>query len=885
MTLPNGTRLGPYEILGPLGAGGMGVVYRARDTRLGRDVAVKVLPAEFAEDLERLRRFEREARAAGRINDPNLLAIYDVGVHDGQPYLVAELLEGQTLRARLGGAALPVRKAVDYAIQLAHGLAAAHERGIVHRDLKPSNLFLTRDGRLKILDFGLAKFVPVRGDPPPVDDVSTTLGPGSGAGEGPPDRREPSPDASLLETAPGAILGTYCYMSPEQVQGLAVDSRSDLFAFGILLYEMLSGRCAFRRDTVGATFEAILREDPPPLADGDGRVSPALDRVVRRCLEKAPDERFQSARDLAFALEVVAGDGRVRPPGRPPVARWRRAGVALGLLAVLAVAAGAGAWIGRGSGPRPIRYQRMTFRRGAVHAARFAPDGQVVYAAAWEGRPCRIYATRPSVAALDPLGHLGPANLLAISHGGELAVALDPRWSSIWISRGTLARAPLAEGRPRPLRAEVRWADFAPDGQRLAIVTAAGGRDRLEYPEGTVLYESAGAISHPRVAPDGRAVAFLDHPKYNDNRGSVALVDTAGHVRPLTPEFKGVNGLAWAKGGREVWFSPVEADEAMDHAIYAVTLSGRQRVVSRMIGGLTLHDVAPDGRALVARKEWWVGTGALAPGAARERDLSWLEWTVPAALSADGSTLLFFECSDAFGSNYMTALRGLDGGDVMRLGPGEAQALSPDGRWALAILLQPESRLVLLPTGAGAVRRLAPGRLAGYDAAAWFPDGRRLLIAGHEPGRPPRCYVQALDGGAPRVVTPDGYRFPPATDPVAPDGSRFVAIGPDDQVAIIPAGGGRPESVAGLTPGDQPLRWGPDGRSLLVARQGALPAEVYRFDLAAGRKDRQPLRRILPADPAGVVAIGRVVLTPDARAYAYSYNRMIEELYVVDGLE
>src|SRR5215471_72433 len=284
MTMAPGTRLGPYEIIAPLGAGGMGEVYRARDTRLGREVAVKVLPSDFSADGDRLHRFEQQACAAGALNHPNILSIYDTGAHHGSPYVVSELLEGQTLRQRLSGTTLPTRKAIDYALQIAHGLAAAHEKGIVHRDLKPENLFVTNDGRVKILDFGLAKLTGTDGD-----QSQTSI----------PTRR--------VDTDPGKVMGTAGYMSPEQVKGRPVDHRSDIFSFGAILYEMLSGKRAFRGGSMAETASAILREDPPDLSETNQTVSPALERLVRHCLEKNPAERFHSARDLAFAIERLSG--------------------------------------------------------------------------------------------------------------------------------------------------------------------------------------------------------------------------------------------------------------------------------------------------------------------------------------------------------------------------------------------------------------------------------------------------------------------------------------------------------------------------------------------------------------------------------------------------
>jgi len=338
MALTPGTKLGPYEILAPLGAGGMGEVYRARDTRLGRDVALKILPESFAREADRLRRFEQEARAVAALNHPNILGVFDIGQNNGNqqsgsPFLVSELLEGESLRAVLDRGALPQRKTIEYGVQIAHGLAAAHEKGIVHRDLKPENVFITKDGRIKILDFGLAKFA---------------------------QNLSPEPDGVTLtssHTAAGVVMGTASYMAPEQVRGEAADPRTDIFSFGAVLYEMLSGVRAFRRDTPAETMTAVLKDDPPELSGSARLVSPTLERIVRRCLEKNPEQRFQSARDLSFALSALSGTETsgvaraVAAPRRLPLLTWLF--VALALVAV----AGVTWWVAR----RPAPTARLQF--------------------------------------------------------------------------------------------------------------------------------------------------------------------------------------------------------------------------------------------------------------------------------------------------------------------------------------------------------------------------------------------------------------------------------------------------------------------------------------------------------------------------------------------
>ena len=532
--IASGARLGPYLVTQPIGAGGMGEVYRARDSRLERDVAIKVLSIELAQDPDRRARFEREARAVAALTHPNILAIHDVGSHDGTAYLVTELLEGETLRQRLGDGAVPPRKAVEMAIQIANGLAAAHEKGIVHRDLKPENIFITRDGRVKILDFGLAsQFAAIASDA----NLATMA-----AG-----------------TQPGVVLGTVGYMSPEQVRGTKVDHRTDIFALGAVLFEMLIGRRAFHRETPAETMTAILREDVPELSSIDRQIPVPLDRIVRRCLEKNLDERLQAARDVAIALEAVSGSdvsGLLGAAAAPATRRgsWRRLALAG---ALLLAGVGLGTLMPAMRAPASVsndlpRFSQLTFRRGAIRNARFAPDGQtVVYSALWDSEPYRIYPVRLERPRADS-PPIAEAGLLAVSRTGDMAIATGSHRENLFIDRGTLAEIPLSGGAPRELVENVVQADFAADG-RIAVVRSERGRARLEFPIGTLLYETAGWLFSPRVSPDGKRIAFQEHPLHDDNRGWPAVVEVASKVkRNLTPEQTSLSGLAWAPNGQDV---------------------------------------------------------------------------------------------------------------------------------------------------------------------------------------------------------------------------------------------------------------------------------------------------------------------------------------------
>ena len=478
MALSAGTRLGPYEIVAPIGAGGMGEVYRALDPRIGRDVAIKVLPASFSSDSERLRRFEQEARATGALNHPNILSIYDVGKDDGSPYLVCELLEGQTLREKLRGAAVPQRKAIEYALQIAQGLAAAHNKGIIHRDLKPENLFVTTDGRVKILDFGLAKLT---------------------------QPEAPQNEQSKLETAthsqPGTVLGTIGYMSPEQVRGQASDHRSDIFSLGAILYELLSGAAPFRRETAADSMSAILNEEPPELSSTRTGISPTLESLIRHCLEKSPEERFQSARDLAFQLQMMSGQSSTTNVNAEPAPQYKKTSfrnwfIAMGLIGASAIGIIAGRKLGRppqvaiAAVSQPV-FQRLTFQRGFVSSAQFAPDGHtVVYGAAFNENPQQIFSTRIESPESRSTG-LPSAKILSISPSGKMAILLNPHYTAGWMISGTLAVVPMDGGSPREILQDVGDADWSRDGKDLLVVRTRP-EYQIEFPIGKVLYRGDG---------------------------------------------------------------------------------------------------------------------------------------------------------------------------------------------------------------------------------------------------------------------------------------------------------------------------------------------------------------------------------------------------------
>ncbi len=861
MPISQGTRLGPYEILAPLGAGGMGEVYRARDTRLGREVAVKVLPTGVSMDPDRLKRFEKEARSASSLNHPNIVTIYDIGESGGTSFIAMELVEGQTVRDLLAAGALPAKRILAIAAQAADGLAKAHGAGIVHRDLKPENVMVTKDGFVKILDFGLAKLTQ-----PEAPEGQETHAPTVSAG-----------------TEPGVVMGTVGYMSPEQASGLPLDFRSDQFSFGSVMYEMATGKAAFQGRTRPEILAAIIREEPEPMTSLAPKTPVPIRWVVERCLAKEPRERYSSTEDLARDLgnlrehisEAGASGGAL---AAEPARRGLRLSPAI-LGAAVSAAALLGALLGwwalRASASPAPTFQRLTFRRGNIAGARFAPDGQtIVFAAAWDGDPLQVFTTRPGATESRALG-LSPANLLAISSAGEMALLLDPQAAGGPVHVGTLARAPLAGGAAREVLDHVQDADWSPDGKELVIVREVGAHVRLEYPPGKVLSElsSEGAFLWPRVSPTGDKVVVL---AYADRTSSpqVVVLDRSGR-KTMQMEHGTWGGFGWSSKGDEIWLCGPQ--------LSAITLSGKERLLYASPIRLALHDLAHDGRVLVSGGQYRRGMIALAPGETAERDLSWLDGSQVSDLSADGKTLLFDESEEGGGPNESVYLRKTDGSAAVRLGEGWATSLTVDGKWALTI--PPEgTKLVLLPTGVGETRTATYHAIETVLAAWPFPDGERVLIRAIEKGHGARLYVGALGGGSLRPITPEGIDFHGVA--ITPDGKWVTAIRSDRMAMFYSVEGGAgvsPHQVAGLSAGDVPIRFASDGASLFVYRLDESPAKILRLDLATGRKD---LWKVLaPSDRAGADALRPVRITPDGKSYAYSFVRALEDLYLVKGLK
>jgi eukaryotic-like serine/threonine-protein kinase len=867
--LSAGAKLGPYEIVAPLGAGAMGEVFRARDTRLGRDVAIKVLPESFARDADRLRRFEQEARAVAALNHPNILGIYDVGAQGDVHYLVAELLEGESLRDKLNSGALGTRRAIEYGLQIAAGLGAAHARGVVHRDLKPENIFITRDGRVKILDFGLAKQNPTA----------------AMAGASSSNQAETFAAATSSPTGAGMVMGTAGYMSPEQVRGLPVDHRSDLFALGAVLYEMLSGQRAFQRGSAVETMTAILNDDPPELTTPQRQVSPALDRIVRRCLEKEPEQRFQSAKDLGFALEALSGSSQASAVQTATIRRgagWRVAAAlaALVLVAIAAYMAGRGSAAGHQG-----RFERLTFRRGYIKGARFAPDGQnVIYSAQWEGRPSEVF-TLPigsrSGRALD----LKNAMLASVSAAGDLAVLLNVHRvaDTRLMQRGTLARAPASGGSAREILDDVWEADISRDGKQFAVVRKPGGPHQLEYPVGRVLYRTNGYISHPRISPDGKQVAFLAHPLFADDRGYVALADEQGHVRRLTPESASVDGLAWRADGRELWYASSESGrQSQDRFVFAVTLDGKARKIFEVPGDSTVWDVAPDGRLLVSHENLsgtqMVATSREGP----ERDVSVLGLAARGVLCDECKSVAFTESGAGTPADYLVYYRRLDGSPAVELGEGNVLGMSPDGKLVIASIPSQPTKIRILPTGAGEARMfdVAPVQVDS-DFLSWMPGGREFVFLGHEGEAAPTAYRFTLDSGKfRRLIDDQAAHF---WNRISPDGRwSLEGIGVEgawgrNALVDLQTGKAQPSPI-GAGAAEYIARWDKDGRHIYTARLGDDSATLFRVDAFTG--ERKIWKEIRLADPSGVQGLHGFYVTPSGDAYTYYMIRVLSDLYI-----
>jgi serine/threonine protein kinase len=945
MALTPGTLLGSYEIVAPIGSGGMGEVYKARDPKLDRYVAVKVLPPSLAENGDLLARFEREAKAVAALSHPNVLGIHDFGTDGHHTFAVMELLEGENLRERLKQGALAPRKAVEIALQVAEGLAAAHARGIIHRDIKPENVFLTRDGRVKVLDFGLAKQV-LRWSPAPdpqldlpthpdVSALRTGLPAPSPRVDSPPPTAltaqapatplsSPAPRTPATGIAPastlteaGLVMGTLGYMAPEQARGVEVDHRCDVFAFGVMLYEMLSGQRPFRGETAHQTVKAVLHEDPPELSAPRGAIPPGLERLVLHCLEKDPEARFQSMKDIAFDLSSMTDPGAVeRRRGGPRSwrfkARWMAAGAA-GLAAAGLLAAALG-WPPFARA-QPPAFTRLTFEPGTVESAFFGPDGRTVYFS------LRRHGGRPGLFVLSP-GALEPralgvedAVLLGVSAGNDLAILQGPRRRLAGRYRGVLATVGGNGGPAREVQANVYEAAW--DGQGFATYSVDDqARFRLEFPAGRVV-DQGNSITRTlkllRISPDGEWLAMVEADTLAQSR--LVLLSRSGERKVLL-EFPGdaqgesLTGLAWGPKG-ELWASELQGDQT---AVWALAPGGKPRILWRGEGSKQLLDVSAEGRMLLANHQVRRGVMIQKAGGGPPEDVSVLGGSQAQGLSADGRSVLLLESKSLDGGTTQDLAFIVRDGAALKLSRGNPQGLSPDGQWVLlgvggldpesldpAILSAfreaglepkaaldpkaPQPHLLFVPTGMGRPFVVPlPANLEGSDAAYLLPDGKRVVFNSSEKGQSAWYLIHRSGGAATPLTRPGLGAVVAGLSALSPDGTRLIVTGDLKDYFIQPLTGGPPARIQGLQPGERVVGWSGDGLGVIVRPElSVLPVALARLDLASGA--RRPLIDLGPPDTAGHLQTRGVYAARDARTFAFTYDRKLSELYRVEGLK
>ena len=840
----------------------MGEVYRARDTRLQRLVAIKILPQSLSSDPDRLSRFQQEARILGALNHPNLMAIFDVGSQDGVHFLVSEFLEGQTLRERLQAGSLPQRRVNEYSLQIAKGLAAAHEMGIVHRDLKPENIFILPDERVKVLDFGLAKQAVNR-----AAGADQTL-------------------TNVDRTSVGTVLGTAGYMSPEQVRGEQIDHRSDIFSFGTVLYEMVSGRRAFHGDSGIEVMNSILKEEPSDLAESAVHVPLGLQRIAQRCLEKKPEARFQSASDLAFALDSLSSSAGTSTANLRALKDTRKTRsrilVAASVLAALALGVIATLLLNHPQAGHPA-FTQITFRSAYLRHARFAPDGStVVYDGTGDGKPTELFSTRTDTAESQALNiH---ASLLSVSSTGELAVLLNPDFVVKWTPIGRLARVPLGGGSTRELLDNVTDADWTPDGSGLAVSHKVKNHFQLEFPPGKVLYQNDGYISDLRFSRAGDKIAFIDHSSFGDDRGIVDLVDLQGNRKALTHEFSSVQGLSWAPDGSEIWFTAADGSEP--RSVRSVNLNGKQRILLSSPAVLHFQDVSKNGDVLInsdTQRDQQVYSDTRS---GQVRDFSFFPFENIAAISRDSRMFLLNTYVTGPNSDYNLYTQTTDGSSPVLIGQGEGLGFSFDGKWALALDPVHLDHLRIIPTGVGESSTLSAPQGMNYIAGNWMPDRKQISVVASTAGQARTTYLQDVASGALHEISHQGKYavvIHDITMNVSPDGQYCLTTDGENHYWIQPMDGGEPTAIKSLIEGDFPLEWHNGSQNIFFERRGSLDAiDIYDLNLTNGQQ--KLWTHFSPTDKTAMVTMRHPLITPDGAHSLYAVQRIYSTLFVAKNI-
>ncbi|HKY97747.1 MAG TPA: WD40 repeat domain-containing serine/threonine protein kinase [Gemmatimonadaceae bacterium] len=842
-----------YRIERELGAGGMATVYLAEDLKHNRMVAVKVLKPELAVAIG-ADRFLAEIKTTANLQHPHILALHDSGEINGTVFYVMPYVEGESLRDRLDREKqLPVDDALRIAGEVADALQYAHERGVIHRDIKPENILLQR-GHAVVADFGIALA------------ASKTGG------------------ARMTET--GMSLGTPTYMSPEQAMGSReVDARTDIYSLGCVLYEMLAGEPPFVGPTAQSIVAKVITEKPKSLTAQRHTVPPHVDDVVQTALEKLAADRFASATMFADALRKtgsarhVSSHRSARAASGPATfteiaRRWAIPGIAA--LVLIAGAYMLGRRSTTGSSAAGLAMDQKTYGTQVIFTARYTTSGDaVVYSAAQGGSSPSIY-TLTSAYPL-PRAITGAATqLLSVSSRDEMAVLVGAVLGHHRVFTGTLARMPVGGGTPRELLTDVHDADWSPDAAQLAVVHEVNGKDRLEYPIGTVLYELSGSLSDLRFAPDGKHIAFNEHPDRGDDRGTVAVIDLKGNHKILTPQYLSLEGLAWTPDSKRLVYSASQLGGI--YSVNDVALTGGITLGVPGVGNAIIQDIGRNGNRLISREDLFKRVWIKRASDNSPTDVSWLDVSFFPNISSDGTLLAYGDGSSVSGENYATMLQRTDGSPAVRIGDGAIMALSSDNKSVLTALPTSPMQLMNYPTGPGSPRRIDTGSIAVISSATFLGTDGDVLICGSELKRSVRCYVRSSKGGPLRAVTPEGT----GKGISSPDGKSIIASGADGY-RMFAVADGTPQTIRGLVADDRILRFSPDSKALWVRRGVSQPVHIDRLELASGA--RTPLIPDFSPRRPGVLNTLEVSLADDPRTYAYMEREVSSFLFELKGIK